>query len=119
MDHDTPQTDQAKPYDGVERRKHQRFDVFLTGHVRTTEALAPCRVFNISVGGALIEADMRLRIGERIMLELPGCSGVTGSVVRIDQAKAGICFETAKAALEAEAVDWYRADDDDAEPVYQ
>ena len=101
MDEKKPLVGSAK-YNGVERRRHERVDVFLNGNLRTATTFTPCRVYNISVAGAFIEVNVVLRVGERILLELPGSAGVTGRVVRIDSNKAGIAFETAKAAMEAD-----------------
>ncbi len=112
MDEKKPLVGSAK-YSGVERRRHERFDVFLNGNLRTTESLLPCRVYNISVDGAFIDAGVRLRVGEPVRLELPGSAGVSGRVVRIDQTKAGIAFETAMAAMDADVVQWHHGEGED------
>jgi hypothetical protein len=101
---------ESTEYTGVDGRRHPRFEVSINGKVRTAKSLATCRVCNISVCGALIEASVPLKIDERIVLELPGSAGVSGHVVRINGGKAGIVFETVMTAIESKLADWCRGE---------
>ena len=66
----------------------------------------PCRVRNISVGGAFVEVDARLRIGHLITVNIPEIGSMTGRVARVTWKFAGISLVDGEAAVDAFIVEW-------------
>ena len=51
-------------------------------------------VLDLSAGGCLVEMGFRgFRIGDRVLVGLPGLSAIPGEVVWIEEGHAGIAFE--------------------------
>ena len=66
----------------------------------------PCRVHNISAGGALIETNARLRIGDRATVKISVFGTRIGRVVRVGSTTVGIAFEDGEQAMDAFIVEW-------------
>ncbi len=91
----------------IEQRRHRRHEIPLQGTVGSAGTVVPCRVHNISAGGALIEAGADLRIGDQTVVRIPDFGTLVGRVVRVSSTTAGIAFEgEAEAATDAFIVEW-------------
>lgn len=66
-----------------DRRRHKRFSLPLLGRfMRANKQEFPCRLNDISVGGAAIMAPVEVEIGERIVVYFDEIGGLEGVVVR-------------------------------------
>jgi hypothetical protein len=66
-----------------DRRRHKRFTVALLGRfMRSSKQEYPCRLNNISVGGAAIMSPVAIDVGEHIIAYFDHLGGLEGSVVR-------------------------------------
>ncbi|HEX2843273.1 PilZ domain-containing protein [Hyphomicrobium sp.] len=67
-----------------DRRRHKRYSLALLGRfMRANKQEFPCRLNDISVGGASFMAPVEVEIGERIIAYLDEIGGIEGEVVRI------------------------------------
>jgi hypothetical protein len=67
-----------------DRRRHKRFALALLGRfMRGNKQEFPCRLNDISVGGASLMAPVEVEVGERIVVYLDELGGIEGVVVRI------------------------------------
>jgi hypothetical protein len=66
-----------------DRRRHKRFGVALLGRfMRSNKQEYPCRLSNISAGGAAIMSPVSVEVGEHIIAYFDHIGGLEGSVVR-------------------------------------
>jgi hypothetical protein len=67
-----------------DRRRHHRFHVELIGRfMRANKQECPCKLIDISVGGAAILAATAVEPGERIIAYFDHLGGLDGTVVRL------------------------------------
>ncbi len=67
-----------------DRRRHKRYAIALLGRfMRANKQEFPCRLNDISVGGASFMAPVEVEMGERIVAYLDEIGGIEGQVVRI------------------------------------
>lgn len=67
-----------------DRRRHKRYQVALLGRfMRANKQEYPCRLADISVGGAAIMAPVEVELDERIVAYLDELGGLEGRVTRI------------------------------------
>ncbi|MCC7253123.1 PilZ domain-containing protein [Hyphomicrobium sp.] len=67
-----------------DRRRHKRYALALLGRfMRANKQEFPCRLNDISVGGASLMAPVEVELGERIVAYLDEIGGIEGQVVRI------------------------------------
>ncbi|WP_295559341.1 PilZ domain-containing protein [uncultured Hyphomicrobium sp.] len=67
-----------------DRRRHKRYTLALLGRfMRANKQEFPCRLNDISVGGASLMSPVEVEMGERIVAYLDEIGGVEGQVVRI------------------------------------
>ena len=67
----------------LERRHHKRYSITLLGRfMRQNKQEYPCKLRDISVGGAAIMSPVELDIGERVVAYFDHIGGLEGSVVR-------------------------------------
>jgi hypothetical protein len=67
-----------------DRRRHKRYALALLGRfMRANKQEFPCRLNDISVGGASFMAPVEVEMGERIVVYLDEIGGLEGQVVRI------------------------------------
>lgn len=67
-----------------DRRRHKRFSVALLGRfMRANKQEFPCRLNDISVGGAALMSPVEVEMGERIVAYLDEIGGIEGEVVRL------------------------------------
>jgi hypothetical protein len=73
----------ATPCIEPDRRRHKRFRVAILGRfMRANRQEYPCRLNDISVGGAAMTAPVSVEIGEHIIAYFDHLGGLEGSVVR-------------------------------------
>lgn len=67
-----------------DRRRHKRYPLALLGRfMRANKQEFPCRLNDISVGGAAIMAPVDVEMGERIVAYFDEIGGLEGKVVRL------------------------------------
>jgi hypothetical protein len=67
----------------VEQRRHERFELALLGRfMRANKQEYPCKVRDISVGGAALNSPVDVDVGERIIAYIDFLGGIEGLVVR-------------------------------------
>ncbi len=67
----------------ADRRRHKRFAVTLLGRfMRSSKHEYPCKLIDISIGGAAMMAPVTVPVGERIMAYFDHLGGLEGRVVR-------------------------------------
>lgn len=67
-----------------DRRRHRRFQLALLGRfMRANKQEFPCRLNDISVGGAAVMAPVEVEIGERIVAYFDEIGGLEGEVARV------------------------------------
>ena len=68
----------------LDRRKHRRVDLTLLGRfMRANKQEYPCKLHDISVGGAAIMAPIEVEMGERIIAYFDQLGGLEGVVSRM------------------------------------
>jgi PilZ domain len=73
----------AAPRIVPDRRRHKRVTVNLLGRfMRANRHEYPCRLVDVSVGGAAILAPLEVRVGERIVAYFDHLGGIEGNVTR-------------------------------------
>lgn len=85
-----PRTSFARKTQGVltrivpDRRRHKRLAVTLLGRfMRETKQEHPCKLIDVSAGGAAIMAPVEIEIGERVVAYFDHVGGIEGPVVRV------------------------------------
>ncbi len=78
----------------VERRRHERRTVNKMTRVTLGGRSVPCRLMNISAGGALIAAELQAPVGTEVILDIPGGEPAPGKVVRVTSIYTALQFET-------------------------
>ena len=75
----TPDEEKAR-----DRRRYQRFTITLLGRfMRENKQEYPCKLCNISVGGASLYSPVNVEMGERVIAYLDHLGGLEGTVVRL------------------------------------
>ena len=94
----------------TEQRRHPRHDIPLQASLRAAGTVVPCLVHNISAGGALIEVNAQLRIGDRAEIKFADYGTMAGRVARLSSTTAGIAFDDGEAAMKAFIEQWLALD---------
>lgn len=77
-----------------DRRRHKRVAVTLLGRfMRENRQEYPCKLHDISVGGAAIKSPVELALGERIVAYFDHIGGIEGEVVRIMEDGSGFAMK--------------------------
>jgi c-di-GMP-binding flagellar brake protein YcgR len=108
----------------LRRRRDARHQIPLEGFVRKGEKSIPCRLRNISAGGALIEIDSNdlfelnahLRIGHTATLEIPSIGAFKAHPTRMHWKFAGFAFEAGSAEIGAFIKHWQEAAAEELRP---
>lgn len=73
----------SAPQTALDRRRHRRLQVTLLGRfMRANKQEYPCKLVDISVGGAAIMSPVALEMGERVVAYFDHIGGIEGTVVR-------------------------------------
>jgi hypothetical protein len=68
----------------ADQRRHKRFELPLLGRfMRANKQEYPCKLNDISVGGASVKSPVEVEMGERIIAYFDEIGGIEGSVVRV------------------------------------
>ena len=80
--------------DGMERRRFRRFNIRLMGRFMLEDKSEyPCRIMNISAGGAAIASTVQPSIGETVILYMDHIGRAKGHVGRSEPDHFGVCFD--------------------------
>lgn len=90
----------------ADQRRYSRHEIPLTASLQAAGVVVPCRVHNISAGGALIDVNAQLRIGDRVTVKVSDFGTMVGLVARISSTTVGIAFEEGEEAMDAFIVQW-------------
>lgn len=72
------------PMAAIDRRRHRRFPVTLLGRfMRANKHEFPCKLVDISIGGAAVSSPVDVEVGERIVAYFDHLGGLEGKVVRV------------------------------------
>lgn len=72
------------PLAALDRRRHRRFAMVLLGRfMRENKQEYPCKLVDISVGGAAMNSPVDVELGERIVAYFDHLGGLEGKVVRV------------------------------------
>ena len=73
----------SAPSGAIDRRRHRRVGITLLGRfMRANKQEFPCKLVDISVGGAAIHTPVEVDIGERILATFDNLGALEGHVVR-------------------------------------
>jgi hypothetical protein len=87
----TPSVRSAGPA-AHERRAFRRYAVDLPIDIRLSGQVLPCRLVDISAGGALVRTERRVEVGDKIAIDLPSEGTVIGTVVRLTPSHIAVSF---------------------------
>ena len=80
--------------DGIERRRFRRFNIRLMGRFMLEDKSEyPCRIMNISAGGAAIASTVNPPIGETVILYMDHIGRAKGQIGRSESDHFGVCFD--------------------------
>jgi methyl-accepting chemotaxis protein len=81
-------------------REFPRYEVNLAARLQFGEQAADVSVYDISQGGARMDALHGLSIGDEVALTFASMNTITGQIVRHDDGKFGVCFAPARLRAE-------------------
>lgn len=86
----------SKPHDRrqaqADRRAYPRFSVDLPAHLSINGQSAPCRLVDVSAGGALLRIQRKVAVGDLVSVDLPHCGPTIGTVVRLTPSHVAVSF---------------------------
>ncbi|HSR55746.1 MAG TPA: PilZ domain-containing protein [Alphaproteobacteria bacterium] len=97
--------------DESDKRRHPRHEIPIEGVLRSGGQEAPCKVRNMSAGGALLEVEIPLRPGHLVTVDLPDIGSHEARVVRILWKFAAVEMESGEKEIEAFIVEWLQNED--------
>lgn len=83
----------ASIYHGAERRQTPRIAIVAPSALRSEEGIVSCEAVNISAGGARLNADCNVDLGDPIQFELPGVGSLQGEVIRKSDRETVVRFQ--------------------------
>lgn len=85
-----------KPHDRrnakADRRAYPRISVDMPAHLSVNGKSAPCRLVDVSAGGALLRTKRHLHLGDMVSVDLPHCGPTIGTVVRLTPSHVAVSF---------------------------
>lgn len=76
----------------ADRRAYPRISVDMPAHLSINGKSAPCRLVDVSAGGALIRTKRHLSMGDLVSVDLPHCGPTIGTVVRLTPSHVAVSF---------------------------
>lgn len=76
----------------ADRRAFPRYSVDLPAHLSVNGQSVPCKLVDVSAGGALIRTDRRVAVGDMVSVDLPHCGPTIGTVVRLTPSHVAVSF---------------------------
>jgi hypothetical protein len=101
--------------DASDKRRHPRHEIPVEGTLIAHGEEVPCKVRNISAGGALLEVGIPLRPGHLVTIDLPGIGRNTARVVRVIWKFAAVSMEGGEKEIEAFIVEWLKNEGSNAQ----
>jgi hypothetical protein len=96
MVRENPTMKSSQPHDRrnnhADRRAYPRFSVDVPAHLSVNGHSAPCRLVDVSAGGALIRTKRQLSMGDMVSVDLPHCGPTIGTVVRLTPSHVAVSF---------------------------
>ena len=77
---------------GHERRAYKRYAVDLPIDIRLNGQTLPCRLVDISAGGALVRTERKVEVSDKVAIDLPNEGTVIGTVVRLTPSHIAVSF---------------------------
>lgn len=77
---------------GMDRRAFPRYAVDLPAHLSINGQAAPCKLVDVSAGGALLRTDRKVAVGDMVSVDLPHCGPTIGTVVRLTPSHVAVSF---------------------------
>jgi PilZ domain len=77
-------------------REYPRYEVKLAAKLEHNGAIAQISVYDVSEGGARIDAVNNLAVGDHVALTIPGMKAITGTIVRDSGDGFGLSFAPSK-----------------------
>lgn len=86
---------------GIERRRFRRFNMSLMGRFMLEDKSEyPCRIINISAGGAAISSPIQPPIGEKVILYMDHIGRAKGNIGRSEPDHFGVAFDISETQRE-------------------
>jgi hypothetical protein len=86
--------DSLVPRTAADRRRHRRVAITLLGRfMRANRQEYPCKLHDISVGGAAIMAPVEVELGERLVCYFDHLGGLEGQVIRVMDGGVGFAMK--------------------------
>lgn len=76
----------------ADRRAFPRYSVDLPAFLSVNGQSAPCKLVDVSAGGALLRTDRQVRVGDMVSVDLPHCGPTIGTVVRLTPSHVAVSF---------------------------
>jgi PilZ domain len=76
----------------ADRRAYPRISVDMPAHLSVNGKSAPCRLVDVSAGGALIRTKRHVSVGDMVSVDLPHCGPTIGTVVRLTSSHVAVSF---------------------------
>ncbi len=76
----------------ADRRAFPRYSVDLPAHLSINGQSAPCKLVDVSAGGALLNTDRQVAVGDLVSVDLPHCGPTIGTVVRLTPSHVAVSF---------------------------
>ena len=81
-------------------REYPRYEVALSARLEFAGQPLDVNVYDVSQGGARIDAVPNLNVGDEVALTFPGMNAIAGQIVRMADGHFGVCFTPARLRAE-------------------
>lgn len=81
-----------RPRGDADRRAFPRYAIDLPAYLSINGQSAPCKLVDVSAGGALLRTDRRVAVGDLVSVDLPHCGPTIGTVVRLTPSHVAVSF---------------------------
>ena len=78
----------------ADRRAFPRYTVDLPASLSINGQSAPCKLVDVSAGGALLRTDRKVAVGDMVSVDLPHCGPTIGTVVRLTPSHVAVSFRS-------------------------
>ncbi|MBL9034234.1 MAG: PilZ domain-containing protein, partial [Rhodospirillaceae bacterium] len=69
-----------RPRGHADRRAFPRYAIDLPAYLSINGQSAPCKLVDVSAGGALLHTDRHVAVGDLVSVDLPHCGPAIGTV---------------------------------------
>lgn len=81
-----------RPRGHADRRAFPRYAIDLPAYLSINGQSAPCKLVDVSAGGALLHTDRHVAVGDLVSVDLPHCGPAIGTVVRLTSSHVAVSF---------------------------